>query len=1136
MPRFEIKNGARLAAAAGLGLTLALGTVPGIALAADNDASATAEDAVTSPEDVASTGGETYESLGDAVANAEDGATVTLLKSVENVSRINIDNGKAVTVDLNGYDITFAASSYFLVNGGSLVITGTGTVKEGSPYYGPVMVYGSAEDIADYSVVTIDKGATLEGWSGVFIDYNKTDNASAYGINVKINGTINSILDRTNAAGHGIYINGTIKQTVGNVPRITVGPNAKITSRGNGIYAAGYAVWDIAGSVEGTTGIEIRAGEMTVRESAVIKGGHGEYNYNPNGNGSTSDNVALCVAQHTTKLPVKLCIEGGQFEATQAFAQIDPENNGEEAIDKIDMAIYGGTFTGGVSSENFSSENEEGFVFGGTFTNSGEGINSILAPGMTVDELGNVSLDENENYVATVTDADGHVLSGHETLADAVASAPSGGAVNILKDMKIDSTVEINGDVTVTSAEGVTINALLGSHSFKLSNGAMLDGLSIHLADASSAATNIVLMGNGSTVKNCTFTGEYEGDGDSEVSRGIETEGNAAVTIADNSFTNLRQPGYINASTGTISGNSVTGTCGWVVCGDSNMNITGNTFGENAVDIAIIDSNEGDQTNTNNYAKRAADISAANDGAYVENQLGKVEAKNGDIVVGSSNKDGYTLDAALAEADEGDTIRLEKDIEVTGQVKVDVTGITIDGDGHTITYIGTPATDTYPFNGGLIDVTADDVKIVDVTIDTKDDAKYGVQFWKADGGEISGSTIKGGGYACINVNGSDVKLTDTVLDPSDKAYAHIDLSMGSDVTEKPALTVDDVSFEGDNEKQAQVWVDKGTVDKLGVGSGQNEVLAAVNDLITNLGASDVTASVQVSDNDVANTVIDGKTPVTPPVVTGEKVNVEQPADATIKVTPSRADEGDTVTVTVTPDAGREVASVTVTDEKGNAVEVKPGEKDGTWTFEMPDGPVTVTATTRCDGGELCPSHGLTDVEVGAWYHDAVDWAVRSGLMSGYDDGSSTFGVSDALSRAHLAQMLWNQAGRPDVDPAAVERFSDCSADAWYAQAVAWCAEKGYMTGYDEGTFGPADDMTREQLATTLWRMAGSPEVDGDLSGYPDAGRVSAFAEDAMAWAVSEGAISGQGDTGALDPVGDLERCHAATIFMRLYAE
>lgn len=180
-----------------------------------------------------------------------------------------------------------------------------------------------------------------------------------------------------------------------------------------------------------------------------------------------------------------------------------------------------------------------------------------------------------------------------------------------------------------------------------------------------------------------------------------------------------------------------------------------------------------------------------------------------------------------------------------------------------------------------------------------------------------------------------------------------------------------------------------------------------------------------------------------------------------------------------------------------------------------------------------PESGYDDVSYGEWFFDAVRWARDKGLMTGYGDGS--FGPDNAISRAQLAQVIWNRAGRPETDYAGASKFVDCSPSDFYASAVSWCSSNGYMTGYDEAHFGPADVMTREQLATVLWRMEGSPVASGDLSSFPDADRVSEFAREAMRWAVQMGAISGQGSTGELDPQGMLTRAQTATIFMRLYA-
>ena len=180
-----------------------------------------------------------------------------------------------------------------------------------------------------------------------------------------------------------------------------------------------------------------------------------------------------------------------------------------------------------------------------------------------------------------------------------------------------------------------------------------------------------------------------------------------------------------------------------------------------------------------------------------------------------------------------------------------------------------------------------------------------------------------------------------------------------------------------------------------------------------------------------------------------------------------------------------------------------------------------------------PESGYDDVSYGEWFFDAVRWARDKGLMTGYGDGS--FGPDNAISRAQLAQVIWNRAGRPETDYAGASKFVDCSPSDFYASAVSWCSSTGYMTGYDEAHFGPADAMTREQLATVLWRMEGSPVASGDLSSFPDADRVSEFAREAMRWAVQMGAISGRGSTGELDPQGMLTRAQTATIFMRLYA-
>ncbi len=177
------------------------------------------------------------------------------------------------------------------------------------------------------------------------------------------------------------------------------------------------------------------------------------------------------------------------------------------------------------------------------------------------------------------------------------------------------------------------------------------------------------------------------------------------------------------------------------------------------------------------------------------------------------------------------------------------------------------------------------------------------------------------------------------------------------------------------------------------------------------------------------------------------------------------------------------------------------------------------------------THALpfADAPEGEWYSEAIRWAWLGGAMTGYE-GTGLFGTGDPLTRAQLAQMLYNRAGAPEVEPA--DGFADVDDADWFAPAVAWASSEGLLTGYGDGAFGPDDALTREQLAVVFWRIAGEPAAEADLSRFPDGAETSAWAVGAMQWAVSTGLFEGYTDTGRLDPAGDLTRAQAATVFFR----
>ena len=272
---------------------------------------------------------------------------------------------------------------------------------------------------------------------------------------------------------------------------------------------------------------------------------------------------------------------------------------------------------------------------------------------------------------------------------------------------------------------------------------------------------------------------------------------------------------------------------------------------------------------------------------------------------------------------------------------------------------------------------------------------------------------------------------------------------------------------------------------------------------------------------------------TPPVVLTYPPTVYEPENGTVTTSPSRPEEGDTVTITPKPDEGFEVDEVVVEDANGNEIEVTQNQ-DGTYSFTQPDGKVTITVTFRCDGGELCPSDHLTDVEEDAWYHAAVDYVVKQGIMEGMS--ATTFSPNTEVTRAQAVQILYNLEGQPDIsDENLGYPYEDVNAEEWYGNAVYWARITGVATGYGDGTFQPGDSITRQEFAQMLYNYAKYKGYDltaaGDLSQFPDSNTVADWAEAAMSWANGNELINGH-DNGTIDPTGTTIRAQAASILMR----
>lgn len=313
-------------------------------------------------------------------------------------------------------------------------------------------------------------------------------------------------------------------------------------------------------------------------------------------------------------------------------------------------------------------------------------------------------------------------------------------------------------------------------------------------------------------------------------------------------------------------------------------------------------------------------------------------------------------------------------------------------------------------------------------------------------------------------------------------------------------------------------------------SGASTWTACTGTAITGLPAGEYQVRIKATSTSFASEPVTVQvSQYTPPVVPTYPPTVEEPENGTVTTSPSRPKEGDRVTITPKPDEGFEVDEVVVEDADGNEIKVTQNQ-DGTYSFTQPDGKVTITVTFRCDGGELCPSDHLTDVEEDGWYHDAVDYVVEHGIMEGMSP--TTFAPRRELTRAEVVQVLYNLEGRPDVTGENI--FTD-TAKHWAVDPITWAATTGVVDGYGDDTFRPNNPVSRQEFAQMLYRYAKYKGYDlaaeGDLSQFPDSGKIGEWAEVAMKWANGEGLIQGH-ENGTIDPTGTTIRAQAASILMR----
>ena len=192
-----------------------------------------------------------------------------------------------------------------------------------------------------------------------------------------------------------------------------------------------------------------------------------------------------------------------------------------------------------------------------------------------------------------------------------------------------------------------------------------------------------------------------------------------------------------------------------------------------------------------------------------------------------------------------------------------------------------------------------------------------------------------------------------------------------------------------------------------------------------------------------------------------------------------------------------------------------------------DGNMVVTIDGSCTVQIENRAVSFGDVTDASWFKNPVDFVTARSLFMGA--AQNTFAPTQSMNRGMLAMVLYRLEGEPAA--ASASEFKDVPSNQYYANAVAWAAKEGIVRGTSADKFSPNASITREQLASILYRYAGSPSVSQSLESFVDAGKISDYSTAAMQWAVQKKILSGKGNN-TLDPKGTATRAEVAQMLMQ----
>ena len=1044
---------------------------------------------------VAKIGEQEYATLQAAVKAApKDGTetTIELISDTEIAAPITIEKDQNIIINANEKTLTVSSSfsTRFFTNYGTLTLTGNGTfdaTNAGANGNGTVNNFGT--------LTVIDGTYKNPKESDASNFYNRNGGTATF-VNPTINGgggCVATAANTTTTIQGGSYTNETYPA---------------IENRGNMLITGGTFTNTSCSSCSGKWGYTIRSGESSdtaylkiqgVDDNSVtvtgVQGGlaviggtadiyNGTYKTIPC---TTHGGASAFYAGYFTGESYKTStnIYGGSFTSCSKTAIL--VGNGNPAPDSgagesSTVMIFGGTFTGGDAAKTAITVNKTEYaigaatIFGGTFSSNPE----------TYVKEGYEATQSGENWIVTAKEPVAQIGDTQYTsVADAIKAAGSGDTITLLKDVSIDSTIEINKNIEIAGDNHtITANGCAGLYIKQ-----DLDSLNIHDLTLKGSTTKDTVgetmdgepfMGLG------TYNGCY-GVKDLKLSNvtidgftyglyfGKNPAGNSAdssdVDVVINANNLIIQNSYIKGLYAEKLTNSTFNNCQFIDNGKDTSKVDPSLqTWMCGVDINLKNGsyqniNFTDCTFTGNGQNRgtALHIKARNDGNYgIDTKL------DGVTISDCTFTDNNAVDTGNNSAAFGPIVLGEP-----GKNNPTPVNVTIQNDVTVTNNLASVSTITFNANEGNCTVgqmiVAKDGSITTLPTPTRDGYTFDGWFTAKDGG--------------------DKVTTETFFKEDTTLYAHWtkNSSGGGTVTPTP-----DPEEPSDSEETV-TNPDGSTTTTITKEDGSSSTTTVGTD---GKVESDVTVSEEaVSNADGAAVALPiPEVPVTTDKDAAPTVTVNLPSkDATKVEVPVKDVTPGTVAVLVDADGNETVIKDTVQSENGIIVEIT----DGT-TIKVVDN-----------------SKSFDDVTDNYWGADAIDFATSRELFAG--TGENTFSPEGDMTRA----MIWSVLARYEGADT-----SGASGDEWYAGPQKWAIENGIS----DGTY-PNASMTREQLAAMLYRYVGSPAVSGTVGDYSDADSISSWASDAMVWAVQQGLIAGMGEN-TLNPQGTATRTQVAAILQR----